>query len=294
MRRQLEDFRPGHDFFVGIDSDGCVFPTMARKQCECFHPAIMDHWGLWPLEEHLRRVAEWVNLESAWRGSNRFPALKMVLDLFRRLPAVRASGMAVRGTDDLGAFIAGGRPLHEESLADWVETECPSLADVLAWSRDVSRRVAVLVGAVAPFAGAREALVGLAGRADLVVISATPAEALGREWRAARLAGLVSCIAGQEDGDKAAQLRRATAGRYRPDHVLMVGDALGDLAAARSVGALFYPVMPGEEEASWARLAGADGAFFFSGGYAGDLQARLEVAFRRRLPERPPFPVDLS
>lgn len=33
----------------------------------------------------------------------------------------------------------------------------------------------------------------------------------------------------------------------------MIGDAPGDLKAARGNGALFFPVNPGDEEESWKR-----------------------------------------
>ncbi len=61
-------------------------------------------------------------------------------------------------------------------------------------------------------------------------------------------------IAGQEMGKKADHLRLAAAGKYPADHVLMIGDAPGDLKAARANGFLFFPVNPGAEDASWQRF----------------------------------------
>ena len=43
---RLKAFRPRHEFFVGIDSDGCVFDTMEIKHKECFCPAFIKHFGL--------------------------------------------------------------------------------------------------------------------------------------------------------------------------------------------------------------------------------------------------------
>ena len=36
--QKLKELAPRHEFFVGIDSDGCVFDTMEIKQKECFAP----------------------------------------------------------------------------------------------------------------------------------------------------------------------------------------------------------------------------------------------------------------
>ena len=66
--------------------------------------------------------------------------------------------------------------------------------------------------------------------------------------------GHVRLIAGQELGSKSTQLWQAVDGRYAPQHVLMIGDAPGDLDAARANGALFYPIIPGQEEHSRQRL----------------------------------------
>ena len=42
----LRDFVPGNEFFIGIDSDGCVFDSMEIKQKECFAPMFVKHHGL--------------------------------------------------------------------------------------------------------------------------------------------------------------------------------------------------------------------------------------------------------
>ena len=52
------------DFFVGIDSDGCVFDTMEIKHKECFCPNVIKHWGLQAVSKYAREAAEFVNLYS--------------------------------------------------------------------------------------------------------------------------------------------------------------------------------------------------------------------------------------
>ena len=84
---------------------------------------------------------------------------------------------------------------------------------------------------------------------ELIELSATPGEALRREWEEHDLARLVGLIAGQELGSKAEHLALAAAAdRYDRDKVLMVGDAPGDRKAAESNGVLFYPIDPGHED----------------------------------------------
>ncbi|MCZ6793416.1 MAG: HAD family hydrolase, partial [Planctomycetota bacterium] len=79
----LENYRRIHDFFVGIDSDGCAFDTMELKHKECFIPNIIRYYGLQSVSKYAREAAEFVNLYSKWRGVNRFPALTLTMDLLR-------------------------------------------------------------------------------------------------------------------------------------------------------------------------------------------------------------------
>ncbi|HIP87492.1 MAG TPA: HAD family hydrolase, partial [Anaerolineales bacterium] len=78
-------------------------------------------------------------------------------------------------------------------------------------------------------------------------------------------------------------------GKYPPDHVLMIGDAPGDLRAARANGALFYPINPGHEEESWQRFYEEAMHRFLAGRYAGEYEATLIAEFERLLPEVPPW-----
>ena len=62
----------------------------------------------------------------------------------------------------------------------------------------------------------------------------------------------------------------------------MIGDAIGDLEAAKSVDALFYPIIAGEEEASWEKFYNEALDVFFSGEYAGEYEKSLIDAFYKR------------
>ena len=69
----------------------------------------------------------------------------------------------------------------------------------------------------------------------------------------------------------------------------MVGDAPGDLRAAKANGVLFFPVVPGAEEGSWSAFGAEAVARFFDGTYAGEYEAGLVERFERSLPEAPPW-----
>ena len=289
-QQTLHDFRPTAAFFVGIDSDGCAFDTMEVKHKEGFIPAFVNHFGLAAISRVARQVAEFVNLYSIDRGTNRFPGYVKVLDLLRSHPEIVRRGFAVPPMDGLRKWIARETQLANSLLKIEVErTSDPDLVLALRWSEAVNVLIAETVRDVPPFPLVRETLESLSGRADAMVVSATPGEALRREWAEHGLADLVALIAGQEMGSKRDLLATATSGRYDPEKVLMIGDAPGDLKAAEANGVLFYPIDPGDEEASWRRLHDEALTRFFGGTYAGAYMAEQVARFKALLPSRPPW-----
>jgi hypothetical protein len=69
----------------------------------------------------------------------------------------------------------------------------------------------------------------------------------------------------------------------------MIGDAPGDCRAARETDARFYPVLPGDEDASWERFRTEAYPRFLDGAYAGDYERGLIAAFDAALPDLPPW-----
>ncbi|OQA00834.1 MAG: hypothetical protein BWY71_00612 [Planctomycetes bacterium ADurb.Bin412] len=69
----------------------------------------------------------------------------------------------------------------------------------------------------------------------------------------------------------------------------MIGDAPGDLKAARANQALFYPIVPGREEQSWQRFYEEAMDRFFAVRYAGSYEEELIAEFDRHLPAVPPW-----
>ena len=62
-------------------------------------------------------------------------------------------------------------------------------------------------------------------------------------------------IAGAERGDFAAYLRTALKNGYDADPILVIGTTGMAWQAAQSVGARFFPILPGAEEQSWQNLS---------------------------------------
>lgn len=281
-------FTPHHDFFVGIDSDGCVFDTMELKHKECFIPNIINYYELQAVSKYAREAAEFVNLYSRSRGTNRFPALIETLGWLQQRPEVAARGVRITVPEQLRAWIETenrlGNPALERRVA---ETGDPELAHALTWSVAVNRAIADMVRGVPPFPGVRESLQALQGRVDMIVCSATPQEALRAEWAEHDIEQYVSVICGQEDGTKAEILQNAAP--YQPAHALMIGDALGDYRAAQANQCLFFPICPGNEEASWRRFNEQGIEKFLNGSFAGSYQQMLLDEFNRYLPTRPPW-----
>lgn len=289
-RDALTNFQPAHATLVGIDSDGCVFDTMEAKQKLCFHGLIVAHWGLEPIEKQVRETAEFVNLYSRHRGTNRFLSLVLTFDLLRKRPEVQAAGIALPDFTSLRLFCESGRPMSNAALeASARQTGDPELASVLAWSKAVNKAIEQTVTHAPLFKWVAESLEQIQAGSDAICISQTPAETVVREWRRHGLLGYVRAIAGQELGTKTEHLRLAAAGHYPPGNVLVIGDAPGDLKAARDNRSHFYPINPGQEAVSWERFHREAYPRFLRAEYDGRYAAALIAEFNRLLPEKPPW-----
>jgi len=137
----LAEMQPQHSFFVGIDSDGCAFDAMEIKHKGCFCPNTIKWWSLQAVSKYAREAAEFVNLYSRWRGTNRWPALAMVLDLLRERPEVIARGVHVAEANKLSEFMASGQPLSDGGLEAYMAAHPdPELDLALAWTKGNQRR----------------------------------------------------------------------------------------------------------------------------------------------------------
>ncbi len=284
----LRNLQPTKEFFIGIDSDGCAFDTMEIKQKECFCPNFILYFELQKISKYARETWEFVNLYSKTRGVNRFLALTETVRLLGERPEVAARNMELPDLTAVTEWTKKESKLGNPALERYVkEVSIPVISRTYEWSVQVNKDITRMVHGMPPFPFVQESLVALNEKADALVVSQTPLEALEREWKENHIDHLVRMIAGQEYGTKTEHLALAAKNKY-PDHkILMIGDAPGDLKAARSNGVLFFPINPGHEEASWERFYKEGLNRFFSGKYAGDYETQLVKEFEVYLPAEP-------
>jgi phosphoglycolate phosphatase-like HAD superfamily hydrolase len=285
---QLLNLKPQNEFFIGIDSDGCAFDTMEIKQKECFCPNFIKYFKMQPVSKYARETWEFVNLYSTTRGCNRFLAVSETLKLMKMRPEIKARNFTVPSAASLIEWTKKETKLGNPTLIKYAaEVNDPFISQTLEWSLKVNEDIEKLVFGIAPFPFVKECLEKMKSRADIMVVSQTPYEALKREWEENKIDHFPRMIAGQEHGTKGEHLKYAAKGKYPDDKVLMIGDANGDLKAAKSSGLLFFPVNPGKEDESWERLYKEGLDRFFAGTYKGAYEEKLIKEFKTYLPEHP-------
>jgi phosphoglycolate phosphatase-like HAD superfamily hydrolase len=282
----LKSFQPSHEFFIGIDSDGCVFDSMEVKQKEFFVPNAIKFFGLSDISDILLETWEFVNLYSIHRGGNRFTSLVTVFDLLSRNKELRNRGYNLPDMTALREWVNIETKLGNANLRKYFESNYdPGLEKVLKWSEAINDEISRLLRKIPPFPDALKALDRISGTADVVIISQTPFEAIEREWKENDLKKYVREIAGQEHGTKTEHIAMAAKGKYHDNKILMIGDAKGDFDASVNNGILFYPVIPGKENESWKRFLNEGFEKFIKGTFAGDYENKLLTEFWESLPE---------
>ncbi len=286
----LKSLKPENEFFIGFDSDGCVFDTMEIKHKECFCPNYIKYYGLQSVSKYAREAWEFVNLYSKTRGVNRFIALIESIRLLGEREEVKRRNAKMPDLTPVIEWTKKETKLGNPALKEYAaKVNNKMINNTLEWSLAVNEMIADMVYGIAPFPFVKEVLKKIDGVADSIVVSQTPVEALEREWMENKMDGYVRAIAGQEFGTKTEHLALAAGGKYPNDKILMIGDAPGDRKAAEANGVLFFPVNPGNEEASWERLYAEGLDRFFNGTYAGKYQEELNEEFESYLPELPPW-----
>jgi phosphoglycolate phosphatase-like HAD superfamily hydrolase len=285
---QLLGLKPSKDFFIGIDSDGCAFDTMEIKQKECFCPNFIKYFNLQPVSKYARETWEFVNLYSTNRGCNRFIAVYEALSLLATRPEIKARNFIVPSALPLFEWTKKETKLGNPTLKKYSEeANNPFILKTLEWSMKVNEDIEKMVFGITPFPYVKECLEKMKNVADAMVVSQTPFDALKREWEENKIDHFLKMIAGQEHGTKTEHLKYAAKGKYNDEKILMIGDANGDLKAAKSNGVLFFPINPGKEEISWERLYNEGLDRFFNGKFKGEYEDNLIKEFKTFLPEHP-------
>ncbi|MBN2714044.1 MAG: HAD hydrolase-like protein [Planctomycetes bacterium] len=289
LHPDFSNYKKEKEFFIGIDSDGCVFDSMELKHKECFIPNIIKYFHLQSISKYARSAAEFVNLYSKWRGCNRWPGVVKVFDLLKEWPEAMERKPNIPPIPRMRRWLEEA-PVHSNATLKKLMEEEPGndeLENWMAWSLAVNASIADMVHDLPPFPSVQPSLEKMQAKADCVVVSSTPSEALSREWGEHGIDAYVKLICGQEHGKKKDHLANTAGKGYDKANVLMIGDAPGDRQAAEANGMLFYPILPGHEEKAWKRLHDEALDRFFSGTYAGAYADELIDEFEASLPDHP-------
>ncbi len=237
-------------YAVAIDSDGCVFDNMSLKHRQCFGPALIEVWQLDAVQPAVQ--AEWdrINLFSHSRGVNRFLAL---LEFWRTFPDADLPAGFERPDITRMEQLAHTHtsPSPDKIEAELARADDTFLKQALTWCEAVNRRVAALDTELPPFPSAARFIKKISAHADVHVVSSANRATIMAEWKEAGLDQHVSDYVTQERCSKAECLRQLTEAGHT---VLTIGDSPGDWHAAQKSGVFFHPIIPGEEEKSWADL----------------------------------------
>ena len=284
----LRNLKPRHEFFIGIDSDGCVFDSMEVKQKEFFIPNALKYFNLYTYSKIVRETWEFVNLYSIHRGGNRFTSIIKVFELLNERKEFRDTDYKLVDLTSLKEWVKIETKLGNYNLRKYFESNFdPDLEKVVRWTEAVNRDITEWLRNIPPFPHAKKAIEKMSSFADLIIVSQTPIEALYREWKEHDLEKYVTLIAGQEHGTKTEHIALASKGKYSDNKILMIGDAKGDLDAAKNNGVLFYPIIPGKEEEAWKRFLDEGLEKFTKGMFAGTYEESLLHEFRESLPDTP-------
>lgn len=275
----FDGFIKKKNYLICIDSDGCAIDTMDIKHIRCFGPCMITEWELEPWQEEIQRRWNEINLYTMTRGINRFKGLGIALS------EVHNQYKPIEGIDKLNHWIDTASELSNENLEQILqETGSPILKKVLNWSVKVNQWVADLPSEEKiPFSGVKEGLIAAHETADVAVVSSANQQAIMEEWDCHHLLQYTDIILSQDAGSKAYCIKRLMEKGYGQDHVLMVGDAPGDQAAAKTNGVWYFPILVGKEQESWQRLSKEGLKRFEEGTFDQGYQEELIREFRENL-----------
>lgn len=279
MKDKITDFQKTKDFLVCVDSDGCAMDTMDVKHREAFGPEAVKAWNLESIKDHFLEVWNDINLYTKTRGINRF---KGVVTTFE---ALEAEGTPMPDISSFKKWTETTNELSNPSLERAIaESNDAGLKKALQWSHAVNRTIEEkLAGNDKPVEGAKEGLEAAKEVANVAIVSSANGAAVLDEWTRHELSVHVDVMLGQEAGTKAYCIEQLKKFGFDETHVLMVGDAPGDLTAAEKNGVLYYPILVGKEKFSWDRFRHEALGKFIDGSFAGAYQQMLIDEFNDNL-----------
>ncbi len=235
------------DYLICVDSDGCAMDTMDIKHIRCFGPCMVEEWGLEEWRDAILERWNEINLYTMTRGINRYKGLLMALS------EIRNTYCAIKDLDALGRWVEESPELSNRALeAEIARNDSICLKKALSWSIKVNQAIDRLAKEdKRPFKGVAEALKSAHRDADVAIVSSANLGAVLDEWDLYGLLEHTDVVLAQDAGSKAFCIGELMKRGYAPDHVLMCGDAPGDMDAAKQNGVYYYPIRVRHEKESW-------------------------------------------
>jgi len=262
----FDTFEKKKDFIVCIDSDGCAMDTMNIKHIRCFGPCMIAEWDLQQWQDEILDSWNKVNLYTMTRGINRFKGLATAL------AEVNEKYKRIDGVEALVEWVKDAPELSNNAVEKMISVNT-IFEKALNWSKAVNESIEKLPQEeIKPFLGVEDAMKRIHEQCDIAVVSSANPEAVKAEWERFHLMEHVDLVCAQDMGTKAFCIGEILKKGYELSHVLMCGDAVGDMQAAASNGVLYYPICVNHENESWANITKEPFEKFIDGSYAGEFQ----------------------
>jgi len=280
MVNDLQEFVKKHAYLICVDSDGCAMDTMDIKHIRCFGPCMVKEWGLDRWQDAI--LARWndINLYTMARGINRFKGLSLALQ------EIDQQYVKIEDLKTLVDWVENSKELSNGALERAI-AENPAgvaLKKALSWSKAVNENINALPDDLKlPFPLAKEGLAHAHARADVAIVSSANLDAVLEEWEKYGLLEHTDIVMAQNAGSKAHCIGELLKKGYQPDHVLMCGDAPGDMDAAQKNGVFYYPILVRSEKASWQEFMDTACGKLLDGTYAGAYQDEKINMFLKNL-----------
>jgi phosphoglycolate phosphatase-like HAD superfamily hydrolase len=278
VKDKISDFQKTSNFLVCVDSDGCAMDTMEVKHRKAFGPEAVNVWNLHHINDRFLDVWNDINLYTQTRGINRFKGVVLTF------AALEAEGIEMPDISSFKNWTETTKELSNPSLEREIEkTNDSQLKQALEWSHAVNRSIEEMAGDDRPFEGAKDGLQAAKEVANVAIVSSANGAAVLDEWTRHELSVHVDVMLGQEAGTKAYCIEQLKTFGFDNTHVLMVGDAPGDLDAAQKNGVFYYPILVGKEKFSWNRFRDEALGKFMDGSFEGEYQQKLIDEFNDNL-----------
>ncbi|MGN1442807.1 MAG: HAD family hydrolase [Acutalibacteraceae bacterium] len=239
----MKDREKKKEFLICVDSDGSAMDTMEPKHRLCFAPLFAREFGFNKYYDTVVDYWLWYNLYSKTRGVNRFRSCAHLLRKF---------SPSLYGLDEFVFFVDHSDELSNRALEIAIENSDNStiMKRALSWSISVNTAINKLNG-LKPFDGVKEAFERTSESCDIAAVSSANKNALQSEWNKFGLSQYCIALMSQEEGTKSQCIKKLLDKGYDRKSVIMVGDAPGDLEAAKECGVYFYPIVIRKEAESW-------------------------------------------